>query len=90
VVVTNPCGTNVSSQAALSLHPAPTITCPGDISVSNDPVLCGTNVSFAATSADPAATITYSQNPGSFFPVGTNTVTATASNQCGTISCPFT
>ena len=25
-----------------------------------------------------------------FFPVGTNVVTATASNQCGTISCPFT
>ena len=90
VLVTNSCGTNVSAQAALTLHPAPTITCPGDISLTSDPVLCGTNVSFAATSADPAATISYSRNPGSFFPVGTNTVTATASNQCGTISCPFT
>src|SRR5439155_11884615 len=68
VVVTNLCGTNISSQAALSLNPPPTISCPGDVSANSDPVLCGTNVDFAASATgSPTPTITYSQNPGTFF-----------------------
>src|SRR5205085_11087823 len=38
----------------------------------------------------PSPTITYSQNPGTTFSVGTRTITATASNSCGVASCTFT
>ncbi|MEG4235765.1 HYR domain-containing protein [Microcoleus sp. Pol11C3] len=70
----------------------PVIVCPSDIIVSNTTGACGTNVSFAATetTAIPASTITYSHQPGSFFPVGTTTVTATATNAVGTSVCTFT
>ena len=71
---------------------APVIVCPSNITVNNAPGQCGANVSFAATetTAIPASTITYSHAPGSFFPVGTTTVTATATNAVGTRSCSFT
>ena len=68
----------------------PTITCPSDISVNNSSGQCGANVSYAAIATGTSPTITYSIPPGSFFPVGTTTVTATASNACGTMSCQFT
>ena len=69
----------------------PTITCPGIISVSNDPGQCGANVSFAATATDNcSATVSYSHAPGSFFPVGTTTVTATATDPSNnSSSCSF-
>ncbi len=71
---------------------APQISCPGTITVNNTPGQCGANVGFAATetTAIPASTITYSIAPGSFFSVGTTTVTATATNAVGTSSCTFT
>ena len=37
----------------------------------------------------PASTISYSHNPGTEFPVGTTTVTATATNAAGTSTCTF-
>ncbi|MEH6538409.1 MAG: LamG-like jellyroll fold domain-containing protein, partial [Psychroserpens sp.] len=71
---------------------APDIVCPGNITVSNDLGDCGANVSFTATetTAIPASTITYSPASGSEFPVGTTTVTATATNAVGTSECTFT
>ncbi|MEG4110219.1 HYR domain-containing protein, partial [Microcoleus sp. S13_C5] len=71
---------------------APQIVCPANIVVDNTAGQCGTNVSFAATetTAIPASTITYSVQPGSFFNVGTTTVTATATNAVGSSSCTFT
>ncbi len=71
---------------------APQIVCPANITVFNTPGQCGANVGFAATetTAIPASTITYSIAPGSFFSVGTTTVTATATNAVGTSSCTFT
>ncbi|MEH6538431.1 MAG: HYR domain-containing protein, partial [Psychroserpens sp.] len=70
----------------------PEIVCPADITQNNDANKCGANVSFAATetTAIPASTITYSHVSGSEFPVGTTTVTATATNAVGTDSCTFT
>lgn len=70
----------------------PVITCPANISVNNDAGQCGANVSFAATATDNcSATVTYSQAPGSFFPVGTTSVTATATDPAGnSASCTFT
>ncbi len=71
---------------------APQIVCPANITVFNTPGQCGANVGFAAseTTAIPASNITYSIAPGSFFNVGTTTVTATATNAVGTSSCSFT
>lgn len=70
---------------------APVITCPANLTVSNTTGQCGANVSFAATATgNLAPTITYSPASGSFFPVGTTTVTATATNACGSDTCTFT
>ena len=69
----------------------PVITCPSNLTVNNDPGACAAIVSFAATATgSPAPNVTYSQAPGTLFPVGTTTVTATATNSCGTANCSFT
>jgi hypothetical protein len=70
----------------------PTITCPANITVNNTTGLCGANVTYppATATGDPAPPITYSKATGSFFALGTTTVTATATNDCGTVSCTFT
>ncbi len=71
---------------------APVISCPSTITVSNTTGQCGANVSFAVTATDNcgSANVTYSIAPGSFFAVGTTTVTATATDDCGnTSSCSF-
>ncbi|QIE58286.1 HYR domain-containing protein [Rasiella rasia] len=69
----------------------PVITCPANITVNNDPGACGAIVSFAATATDNcSAAVTYSQDPGTSFPVGTTTVTATATDPSGnTATCTF-
>ncbi len=70
----------------------PSIVCPANITVNNASGQCGANVSFAATETTgiPASVITYSVAPGSYFNIGTTTVTATATNAVGTSSCTFT
>jgi Metallo-peptidase family M12/Secretion system C-terminal sorting domain/HYR domain len=83
----------VSNAACLtSCCVAPTITCPANITVNNTTGLCGANVTYPPSTATgtPAPVITYSKASGSFFAVGTTTVTATATNDCGTVSCTFT
>lgn len=71
----------------------PTIICPANITRPNDPGLCGAVVNFQATATDLCSrvvTITYSKNPGTFFPVGTTVVTATATDSSGNSSnCSF-
>ncbi|MBT5419641.1 MAG: HYR domain-containing protein, partial [Candidatus Cloacimonetes bacterium] len=70
---------------------APSIVCPSNITQNNDAGVCGANVTFTATETVgiPASTITYSHTPGSFFPIGTTIVTATATNAVGISSCTF-
>jgi hypothetical protein len=70
----------------------PVIVSPGNQTANNATGQCGAPVNFAATETTgiPASTITYSHNPGSFFPVGTTTVTATATNPVGTSVTTFT
>ncbi|HXU35283.1 MAG TPA: HYR domain-containing protein [Blastocatellia bacterium] len=73
----------------------PVITCPPNITVSNDPNSCGAVVNFTGANAatatgNPTPTITYSPPSGSVFPIGTTTVTATATNSLGSASCTFT
>jgi hypothetical protein len=71
---------------------APEITCPANISVNNDPGKCGAIVPFTVTATDNcSAVLTYSQNPGTLFPVGTTSVTSTATDPSGNKStCTFT
>src|SRR5205085_1328807 len=64
----------------------PTITCPANRTVPNTTGQCGANVSFTATATDncsppqAAPTVSCSPSSGSFFNVGTTTVTCTASD----------
>lgn len=71
---------------------SPVITCPSKIKQGNDAGQCGAVVSFEANATDncPGVTVTYSQAPGTFFPVGKTDVTATATDGQGqTSSCSF-
>jgi hypothetical protein len=69
---------------------APIIACTGNISVSNDRGMCGANVTYNdATASGTSPTLIYSHASGSYFPVGTTTVTATATNDCGSDICTF-
>jgi hypothetical protein len=84
-----------SATNVLTVLEAPTITCPANFSVNNDPGSCSAIVNFtgdhAATATGyPVPTITYSPDSGTSFPVGTTTVTATATNSEGSDSCSFT
>jgi hypothetical protein len=80
------------AQVNLAVNSAPTVTCPANITVSNDANQCGAVVNYAPATVTgvPAPTVTYSTPSGSFFPVGTTTVTVTATNGCGTATCTFT
>lgn len=70
----------------------PEVTCPADITVSNDSGLCGAVVNFTPTATDNCSidTITSVPASGSFFPVGTTSVTVTATDASGnTATCSF-
>ena len=73
---------------------APVLTCPANLTVTNDAGECGALVNFAATATDNCSVlgvITYSHAPGSMFPVGTTTVTANVMDAAGNpASCSFT
>ncbi len=74
----------------------PTITCPANKVVSNDAGLCAASVAFSATvTGIPSPAVVYTIGAAVItsphvFPVGTTTVTATATNSAGTASCTFT
>jgi subtilisin-like proprotein convertase family protein len=65
-----------------------TITCPANITKSNDPNQCGAVVTYPApTTTGTCGTVNCSPASGSFFPVGTTTVTCTTT---AGPSCTFT
>lgn len=71
----------------------PVINCPANITVANDSGVCGAVVHFTPTATDncPGVVITSSPESGSLFPVGTTTVTSTATDASGNKStCTFT
>lgn len=86
---TNTCSMNVVVEDT----ELPTITCPNDTVVDNNPGDCGAVITFNdAVSSDncPGETITYSVANGSFFPVGTTEITATVTDLAGnTATCTF-
>jgi len=63
------------------------ITCPSNITQSNDPGQCGASVSFSPTDNGLCSTVSCSPASGSFFPVGTTTVNCTTAAGPG---CSFT
>jgi subtilisin-like proprotein convertase family protein len=66
-----------------------TITCPANVTQTNDPNQCGAVVTYPPpTTGGSCTTVTCSPPSGSFFPVGTTTVTC--QNTGGTPSCTFT
>ena len=67
------------------------LNCPANITVSNDPGQCGAVVNYPApTFSGNCGTVTVSQESGTFFPVGTTTVTVTGTRLDGTSdSCSF-
>ncbi len=73
---------------------APTITCPANISVATPSNACVAVVNFTVNATDNCSgTVTVTSTPasGSSFPVGTTTVTTTATDVCGNSStCSFT
>jgi len=95
---TNPGGMRIDT---ISLYPstrvccsgACTFTCPANITVSNDPRVCGAVVTYATPTetGDCGGTITSDHPSGSTFPVGTTTVTLTDTKLDGTTTtCHFT
>ena len=65
------------------------LTCPANITKSNDPNQCGAVVTYPApTTTGTCGTVTCSPASGSFFPVGTTTVTCSSS--AGGATCTFT
>jgi hypothetical protein len=66
----------------------PIITCPSNIAVNTGAGACTATVTFSASATDNCSSIiTYSHAPGSAFPVGTTTVTATATDPAGNNTC---
>jgi hypothetical protein len=63
------------------------ITCPANISVSNDPNQCGAVVNFSAPDAPSCTNVVCAPAAGSFFPVGVTTITCTTDEGP---SCAFT
>jgi hypothetical protein len=64
---------------AFELQPTCSLTCPGDVSVSNDTDQCGAIVNYTAPSGAACGTVTCDHPSGSFFDVGTTMVTCTSS-----------
>ncbi|WP_353750715.1 HYR domain-containing protein [Peribacillus frigoritolerans] len=88
-------GSSDAFVAKIGTVPPPTITCPADITVSNDLGQCGAIVDYPdpiVTDECPAGfTVVCNPPSGSFFPVGTTTVTCTVTDPCGgSASCTFT
>jgi hypothetical protein len=100
VTVSSVCGT-CSTTALVEIGTStdtqnPTITCPADITVNNDPGQCGAVVIFSAPAGtddcpDAATAKTAGLDSGSLFPIGTTTEMYTVTDAAGNIaSCSFT
>jgi hypothetical protein len=70
----------------------PSISCPANISVSNDAGVCGASVSYTPTATDNCnANVVLSIASGSLFAIGTTPVSAVATDPSGNAStCSFT
>jgi hypothetical protein len=88
--------TSSQTQNVVVTRPAdvtpPALAVPADINVIASAVNCGAVVNFAATATDNSGdpvTITYSQNPGTVFPVGRTIITVTAKDASNNVATGF-
>ncbi|HHG84433.1 MAG TPA: HYR domain-containing protein [Bacteroidetes bacterium] len=91
---TDACGNTSSCDQVITIQDnvAPVITCPSNVTVSNETGLCSAAATFTAMATDACGspTIAYSHASGTSFPVGTTTVTVTATDACSnTSTCSF-
>ncbi|MEO8067820.1 MAG: HYR domain-containing protein, partial [Flavobacteriales bacterium] len=88
--------TQYPSRLVIGIDQLPQIVCPGNISTSSDPGVCGTVINYGVpvgTDDCPGATTTLSagQVSGSLFPKGSSTVTYKVTDVGGnTATCSFT
>ncbi len=86
---TNSCGTQTCSFTVTVIAP-PTISCPAPISVCVPAGSTSSAISYVTPTATGAgATVTCAPASGSSFPLGTTSVTCTATNSAGQSSCSF-
>ncbi|MBK9287254.1 MAG: HYR domain-containing protein [Flavobacteriales bacterium] len=97
VTVTNGNGcsaTSGNSTVVVIDNSAPTILCPSNVVVNAAPGACSAIATFSVTATDDCVanpSITYSQVPGTLFPIGSTSVLVTASDGVNTSSpCMFT
>ncbi len=96
VTCTSTAGPTCSFTVAVQDTQAPTITCPANKTQANDPNQCGAVVTYSSPTVSdncPGVTVMCTPASGSFFPVGTTTVTCTASDaspNSPNASCTFT
>jgi hypothetical protein len=86
------CPDAVSNSVMVEVGSAPSIdVCPSVGTIYLSAGQCNANVSYAdaVVSGNPAPSVTYSHPSGSSFPIGTTTVTVTATSTCGTVECTF-
>src|SRR6185436_10537281 len=76
--VTNAATSDGTDIGAFELQPECSLSCPDDISVSNDPGECGANVTYTEPSGAGCGIVTCDHPSGSFFPVGDTQVTCTS------------
>ncbi|MEZ4778776.1 MAG: HYR domain-containing protein [Flavobacteriaceae bacterium] len=85
----------ITFEPILVIGDPPVISCPADITADNAAGQCGAVVNFAAVAVDTedgniSGSIVYTPDTGSFFPVGTTTVTASVTDSDGNTSeCTF-
>jgi hypothetical protein len=76
--VTNAATSDGTDIGAFEAQPDCILSCPSDVSVSNDPDQCGAVVNYPAPSGAACGAITCDHPSGSFFPVGDTTVKCTS------------
>ena len=86
-------GNNMATATTIAVNPAPRITCPGNITRSNDSGSCGGTVTYFPVALDncPAPNVSCSPPSGAVFAIGTTAVNCIATDSGGaTATCSFT
>ena len=90
VIGTNSNGCTGSASVTVTItSPTEITSCPSNITQEASGNNCSAVIEYPPATASNGATITYSENSGTSFNLGTTTVTVTATNSCGSATCSF-